>query len=192
MPRQLAVEKSDINPIFAFSSSLGWFAVAWRAEQLHALVFGFADGAAAAGALLELSPSGREAPSGWVDIERNPSAASRDACRLAERLRAYANGGRDEFLDIPLASHRVTRFQETVLQQCRRIGYGQTCTYGQLAANAGSPQAARAVGAVMARNRVPLIVPCHRVIGSSGTLRGYSGCGGAAMKRRLLELEGVL
>ena len=127
-----------------------------------------------------------------MDIQQNPKAASREIRQLAERLQAYADGRRDQFLDIPVALSDATPFQRQVLQQCRRIRYGQTITYGQLAAKAGYPQAARAVGGVMARNRVPLVIPCHRVVGSSGTLRGYSGCGGTAMKRRLLELEGAL
>jgi len=140
MPRRPAVNKAETKRIFAFPSSLGWFAVAWQAEQLHALVFGFANGSEAAGVLLELSPFGDEAQAGSVNIEQNSSAASRETCRLAERLQAYADGGRDEFLDIPLACHRVTPFQQQVLQQCRRIRYGHTSTYGQLAAQAGSPQ----------------------------------------------------
>jgi O-6-methylguanine DNA methyltransferase len=182
-----------------FPSNLGWFAVDWHAAQLHSLVFGYASGAEAAGALLENLEflTGKHDPTHgaevcWVDIERNPKAANREIRQFAERIQAYADGGADQFLDIPVALDDVTTFQRQVLQQCRRIRYGQTLTYGQLAAKAGYPQSARAVGGVMARNRVPLIIPCHRVVGSSGTLRGYSGCGGIAMKRRLLELEGAL
>jgi methylated-DNA-[protein]-cysteine S-methyltransferase len=191
MARRAAVAQAAPNPILVFPSSLGWFAVAWHVDEPYALVFGYGSGAEAAGALLDVCSFGREAEVGWVDAERDPNAAGREAGRLAQRLRAYADGGRDDFLDIPVALNEVTAFQRKVLQQCRRIPYGQTRTYGQLAAKAGYPRAARAVGSVMARNRVPLIVPCHRVIGSVGALRGYSGCGGTAMKRRLLELEGV-
>ena len=179
--------------------AIGWFAVEWHAAQLHSLVFGYATGAEAAGVLLANSKSldgehdpRQEAEVCWVDIQQNPKAASREIRQLAERLQAYADGGRDQLVDIPVALGDATSFQRQVLQQCRRIRYGQTITYGQLAAKAGYPQAARAVGGVMARNRVPLVIPCHRVVGSSGTLRGYSGCGGTAMKRRLLELEGAL
>lgn len=182
-----------------FPSSLGWFAVDWHVAQLRRLVFGYASGAEAAGALLE-NPEfsdGRHDPTHgaeacWVDIQRNPKAASRAIRQLAERIQAYADGRNDQFLDIPVALDDATTFQRQVLQQCRLIHYGQTSTYGQLAASAGYPQAARAVGGVMARNRVPLVIPCHRVVGSSGTLRGYSGCGGTAMKQRLLELEGAI
>lgn len=199
MANPVPIEKVDPKQIFVFPSNLGWFAVDWQAAQLHALVFGYANGAEAAGVLLASMhvPAGdsgqrRGADVCWVDIGQNPMAASEEIRRFAERLRAYAGGGRDQLLDIPVALNDATPFQRRVLQQCRRIRYGQTITYGQLAVKAGYPQAARAVGGVMARNRVPLMIPCHRVVGSSGTLRGYSGCGGTAMKRRLLELEGAL
>lgn len=199
MARARVVEKAETKQVFVFPSNLGWFAVDWHAAQLHALVFGYAGGAEAAGDL----PANWQFPEGdsrgrrgaevrWVDVERNPKAASRDVRELVERIQAYADGQRDEFLDIPVALDDATTFQRQVLQQCRRIRYGQTIAYGQLAAKTGYPQAARAIGGVMARNRVPLVIPCHRVVGSSGTLRGYSGCGGTAMKRRLLELEGAL
>ncbi len=72
---------------------------------------------------------------------------------------------------------------------CRRIPWGQTRSYAQLAAVAGRPGAARAVGSVMAKNRVPLVVPCHRVIASSGQLGGYSAPQGLSLKRRLLAME---
>ena len=199
MANRAPIEKADTIQIYVFPSSLGWFAVDWHAAHLHALVFGYANGAEAAGVLLTSMqvPDGdrsrrRGAEICWVDIERTPMAGSGEIRQLAERIQAYADGGRDQLLDIPVALSEATPFQRRVLQQCRRIRYGQTITYGQLAAKAGYPQAARAVGGVMARNRVPLVIPCHRVIGSSGTLRGYSGCGGTAMKRRLLELEGAL
>ncbi len=69
-----------------------------------------------------------------------------------------------------------------VLRRCAKIRRGEFMTYGQLAAAVGNPQAARAVGQVMARNRWPLIVPCHRVVGHSGKLTGYSGIGGTDTK----------
>lgn len=184
--------------LIVFPSSLGWVAIDWADAELRALVFGYASGAEAAGMLLAAATfpardrnAGGPADVGWIDIEQQRKGVSREVRRLAERIQGYADGGRDQFLDIPVALGDVTEFQGRVLQQCRRIGFGQTLTYGQLAAKAGHPQAARAVGTVMAHNRVPLVIPCHRVVGSGGALRGYSGCGGTAMKRRLLELEGA-
>jgi methylated-DNA-[protein]-cysteine S-methyltransferase len=83
----------------------------------------------------------------------------------------------------------VSTFHRVVLQACFQIASGETLTYGALAARAGSPKAARAVGAAMARNRWPILIPCHRVVGSTGSLTGYSGTGGIATKRQLLALE---
>ena len=85
--------------------------------------------------------------------------------------------------------HGVTPFQRAVLEQTMRIPLGETRSYGEIAELAGSPRAARAVGRVMATNPLPFIVPCHRVIGSDGTLHGYGG--GLDLKERLLKVEGV-
>lgn len=110
---------------------------------------------------------------------------------LAGRLRAYAQGVMDDFLDVKVDLGCLTLFQRQVADCCRRIPPGTTRTYGQLAAEAGSPRAARAVGACMAANRIPLVIPCHRVIQSGGGLGGFSAPGGLRLKRRLLKLEAV-
>jgi O-6-methylguanine DNA methyltransferase len=76
-----------------------------------------------------------------------------------------------------------------VLEQLARVPYGETTTYGELARRVGHPRAARAVGTVMNRNRIPIVLPCHRVVGSTGDLTGYAG--GLDVKQTLLELEGA-
>jgi methylated-DNA-[protein]-cysteine S-methyltransferase len=83
----------------------------------------------------------------------------------------------------------VTDFQRKVLDACRAIPPGETLSYAELAVIAGAPGAARAVGNVMRTNRIPLVIPCHRVVGSGGSLGGYSAPDGLAMKRKLLERE---
>ena len=83
----------------------------------------------------------------------------------------------------------VSGFHRRVLELCFEVASGTTVSYGQLAAKAGSPGAARAVGGAMANNRWPILIPCHRVVGANGKLTGYSGVGGIATKRRLLEFE---
>jgi methylated-DNA-[protein]-cysteine S-methyltransferase len=86
--------------------------------------------------------------------------------------------------------HGITPFRRAVLEACARIPAGETRTYGWLAEQAGSPRAARAAGRVMATNPWPLLIPCHRVIGSHGGLHGYGG--GLELKARLLQIEGAM
>lgn len=108
---------------------------------------------------------------------------------LASAMAEYFSGGE---LSFPLAHCDWTatpEFHMRVLQRCAKIVRGETLTYGQLAAAVGSPAAARAVGQAMARNRWPLIIPCHRVVGHSGKLTGYSGAGGTVTKQALLDFE---
>jgi len=80
-------------------------------------------------------------------------------------------------------------FTATVLAACRNVKFGQTTTYGQLARIAGHPKAARPVGRIMAKNPLPLIIPCHRVLTSNGQLGGFSAPGGKRLKKKMLELE---
>jgi methylated-DNA-[protein]-cysteine S-methyltransferase len=108
---------------------------------------------------------------------------------LADRFRAYFAGGRDEFRDVQLDFDWATPFQRALAEALRAIPYGETVTYGELAALAGRPGAARAAGAFCAGNRFGLVVPCHRVVAAGG-LGGY-GSLGRAYKQRLLRLEGV-
>jgi len=105
------------------------------------------------------------------------------------QLDEYFAGSRREFdLDVDLGPARD--FGRAVLEELARVPYGELTTYGTLAAKAGRPRAARAVGTVMNRNPVPIVLPCHRVVGSTGSLVGYAG--GLDRKRTLLELEGAL
>jgi len=106
----------------------------------------------------------------------------------AHRLKRYFAGDRIE-LDLPIELRGVSDFARRVLEACATIPRGQTCTYGELARLAGSPGAARAVGQVMASNPLPLVVPCHRVVGADGRLVGFGS--GLDMKRTLLALEGI-
>jgi methylated-DNA-[protein]-cysteine S-methyltransferase len=105
----------------------------------------------------------------------------------ARQLRAYFAGALREF-SLPL-DLQGTDFQKRVWRQVAAIPYGETRSYLQISTALGSPRAVRAVGAANGANPVPIVVPCHRVIGASGKLVGYGG--GLAMKRRLLELEGA-
>jgi methylated-DNA-[protein]-cysteine S-methyltransferase len=108
---------------------------------------------------------------------------------LVERLRGYFAGRPDSFADVDLDLEYDTPFLDRCAQELRAIPRGEVVTYGELAALAGSPGAARAAGSFCARNRLGLFVPCHRVV-SAGGLGSY-GSYGLGYKRRLLELEGV-
>jgi len=109
--------------------------------------------------------------------------------RATGQLNEYFAGTRREFdLEVDLGPAR--EFGRAVLEQLALVPYGELTTYGTLAERAGRPRAARAVGTIMNRNPVPIVLPCHRVVGSSGSLVGYAG--GLDRKRTLLELEGAL
>ncbi len=105
---------------------------------------------------------------------------------LVRRLMAYLDGHRVTFPD-RLDLSRATAFQREVWGVARLIPYGETRSYGWVAAQIKRPGAARAVGQALARNPLPIIIPCHRVLASNGNLGGYSG--GLEMKRHLLALE---
>ena len=105
------------------------------------------------------------------------------------QLDEYFAGKRQGF-ELPIDLSATRDFAHTVLDELARVPYGELTTYGALAAKAGRPRAARAVGTVMNRNPVPIVLPCHRVVGSTGALTGYGG--GLDRKRALLELEGAI
>jgi methylated-DNA-[protein]-cysteine S-methyltransferase len=104
-----------------------------------------------------------------------------------QQLHEYFQGQRQQF-SLPLAPHG-TPFQQRVWQALQRIPFGTTLTYRELARRLDRPEAARAVGHANGRNPIAIVIPCHRLIGSDGHLRGYAG--GLALKRRLLEHEGA-
>jgi methylated-DNA-[protein]-cysteine S-methyltransferase len=115
--------------------------------------------------------------------------APRSVASVRRELDEYFEGRRREF-DVSLDLRGTTPFTSRVLAELARVPYGGTATYGELAARAGRPAAARAVGTVMHRNPIPIVLPCHRVIGANGSLVGYGG--GLERKEQLLRLEGAI
>jgi methylated-DNA-[protein]-cysteine S-methyltransferase len=139
------------------------------------------DGRALTAIFFERDDRLREAPSKrWTEDARRLREARR-------QLDEYFAGKRTAF-DLPLAL-RGTPFQMKVWRALLRIPFGATASYGEIAAAIGRPGASRAVGGANHRNPIPIIVPCHRVIGSDGSLTGYGG--GEPTKRRLLAIEGI-
>ena len=157
-------------------TDLGWMALAGQERLLQRVVFGHASREAAWRAVVA---------SCGHDVEQDDWFP-----QLTRRLARYAEGARESFDDIQIDVSRLSRFGQRVVNACRSIPAGETRTYGQLARASGSPAAARAVGNVMATNRFPLIVPCHRVVPAGGKLGRFSAPQGVAMKRRLLAMEG--
>src|SRR5674476_1106163 len=104
----------------------------------------------------------------------------------AREIDEYFGGARQHF-DLPLDFRLTTGFRRQILAHLSDIGYGQTASYGSVAAAAGSPKAVRAVGTACANNPLPVVVPCHRVVRSDGSLGGYLG--GLAAKQLLLTME---
>jgi methylated-DNA-[protein]-cysteine S-methyltransferase len=115
--------------------------------------------------------------------------SSKPVERLRRELDEYFEGRRQTF-DIETDVRGVPAYYRRVLDELARVEYGHTTTYGALAALTGNPRAARAVGTVMNRNPIPIVLPCHRVIGASGSLTGYGG--GLDRKEWLLRLEGAI
>jgi methylated-DNA-[protein]-cysteine S-methyltransferase len=133
--------------------------------------------------------AGRHRPDAeWRRVEARPGAASSAMAAARAQLDAYFAGELTEFT-VPLAA-AGTPFQERVWAALRGIAFGETISYLELARRVGDPKAVRAVGGANGRNPIPVIVPCHRVIGADGSLTGFGG--GIERKRWLLRHEGAL
>jgi methylated-DNA-[protein]-cysteine S-methyltransferase len=157
------VVTSPIGDLLLAATELGLLRVAFSAEDFDAVLQSLAD---------RVSPRVLEAPA------RLDTAARELAEYFAGKRRAF---------DFPLDRRLSTGFRGAVLRQLSEIDYGDTATYGAIAQRAGNPKAVRAVGTACATNPLPLVVPCHRVVRSDGTMGGYLG--GVEAKRMLLALE---
>jgi len=124
-------------------------------------------------------------------LERSIEANARKIAPYARELREYLNGKRTAFT-IPIDWTLFTPFQREALQAVFRIPYGETRTYAEIAREINRPNAWRAVGSANAMNPMPLVIPCHRVIGSDGKLHGYGGGEGLPTKEWLLKMEGAV
>ncbi len=156
--------------------------------RLELLSVAAPDGGRRLAAILFCDERRSAASQAWKDrnVERSVPAGSGEHARFALELRQYLEGERRDFT-FPV--HRTgTDFQQSVLGEVSRVPYGGRATYADIARAIGNPKAVRAVGAANATNPLPLVIPCHRVVGSSEALTGYGG--GLDAKRWLLALEG--
>jgi methylated-DNA-[protein]-cysteine S-methyltransferase len=159
----------------AMSSPVGTIFVAASERGVCAIDFGRSETAF----LLRLDPLAR--------LEKDSPSVK----QAVEQLRAYFSGARFNF-DLPVDLSSLTAFQRAVLDTACRITPGQVWTYHRVAMEIGRPKSSRPVGQALAHNPVPIVIPCHRVIASNGSLGGYSGGSGLKAKRWLLRLEGAL
>jgi methylated-DNA-[protein]-cysteine S-methyltransferase len=130
----------------------------------------------------------------WARLRRRfPDAVEAEPTveveKVIERIRDLLAGGRDDLSDVPLDFAGQPAFNLRVYEIARAITPGETSTYGEVARAMGEPGAARAVGKALGENPWPIVVPCHRVLGSSGSMGGFSAPGGAETKARLLTIE---
>lgn len=158
--------------VHIFPTELGWFAVRGEDATATHVAIGHADARAAAVAVGAATDEDAE---NWQPA-------------LTDALMRFAAGEPVDLAPFSVAEP-PTRFARRVVAELRRVPRGETVSYADLAERAGSPRAARAVGGVMRTNRVPLLIPCHRVVGAGGRLGGFSAPTGVDLKKRLLALE---
>jgi methylated-DNA-[protein]-cysteine S-methyltransferase len=172
--RVLGHDAHDVRLLIAFDTALGTCAVRWTEAGIASV----------------------RLPSPRIDAlpRLGPGVVVPDEVRSAiDAIVATLDGGAADLGFVRLDEREIEPFRRTVYAATRRIRPGSTATYGEIARAIGrtDPEAAREVGAALARNPFPVIVPCHRIVGATGKLTGFSGPGGLDTKRRMLELEGA-
>jgi methylated-DNA-[protein]-cysteine S-methyltransferase len=163
-----------------FETKNGFVALAWSQHGVSRLRLPAGTEASAEAAILKRLPGARRA-------SPSPSIA-----QLISDIKRYFEGEKVDFSHVPVDLGSQDPFFSKVYAEVRKLGWGETTTYGTVAKTlGGDPQAARDVGQAMATNPVPLIVPCHRVLAAGGKIGGFSAPGGSMSKARMLEIERV-
>ena len=166
-------------PYHVFETALGFAGIAWNE---HGAITRF-----------RLPDADHAAAEKHFGARAKPQAPPAAIAAVIEQAKRYFAGEQIDFTAIPLDLSGVEPFRRAIYDALRKVGFGETVTYGELAKRAGAnePQAAQDVGVAMARNPVPLIIPCHRVLAAGGKLGGFSAPGRTEAKQRMLALEGV-
>lgn len=171
---------SDPMWSLVFETAAGFCGIAWSATGITRFQLPVRDAETAARSLWRRAPTAV------------PGTATPEITAVVAAVRRYFDGEPMDFSQVTLDLEVADPFFGQVYAAVRRLEWGRTTTYGALAHDLGAgPEAARDVGQAMARNPVPLLVPCHRVLAAGGRVGGFSAPGGQATKRRMLELEGV-
>lgn len=156
-------------------TALGTFGVAWTDTGV---------------ARVALPGSDRARTEVWISREPAvPGFPERALATLPEMIRRYSEGERIDFTGVPLDLYGVQIFQRQAYAELLKIGYGETTTYGAIARTLGDVALSRAVGQAMGQNPIPLLIPCHRVLGADSKPVGFSSPGGVTAKMRMLALE---
>ena len=172
---------------FVFPTAIGFIAMAWSRDGLASLQLPGQDGEATRKRLLKgLGERAGNFPA--IEARALPSPVA----RWVERIRAYASGEPADFSDVPVDLAGVDAFRRDIYAAARRLGYGETTTYGELAAGAGHPGEARMAGQALGANPVTIVIPCHRIMAAGGKIGGFSAHGGIMTKRKLLAMENAL
>ncbi|MGH6763864.1 MAG: methylated-DNA--[protein]-cysteine S-methyltransferase [Phyllobacterium sp.] len=167
------------TPYHVFETALGFIGIAWNANGVRRL---------------HLPAESRDATEQhMLSRLREPSPTTPPAPmeRIVAMIRQYAQGHPADFSGVTLDLDGVTPLYRTIYEATRRIGWGETLTYAELAASAGFEGKAWEVGQAMGRNPVTLIIPCHRVLAAGNRIGGFSAPGGTQTKLQMLQLEGV-
>ena len=170
----------DASGILVFETPIGPCGLAWGPRGLIGVSLPEPDAEAVRARLLRRFP------------EAIGSAPPAEVVDARDRILALLSGEAADLSPIPLDLDRIGDFERRLYAVARAIPPGQVVSYGELAARMGEPGGAQAVGQAMGKNPWPIVVPCHRVVGSGGKLGGFSAPGGVKTKLRILEIEGAL
>ena len=171
---------NPVNKYHLFETAHGYAAIAWNARGVTGFRLPASTAEETRRSLLRRLPDAVE------------TAPSERVASLVQLIKLYFKGERMDFGDIPLDLGRQEPLFARIYDLVRKLGWGETMTYGAVAKALGEgPEVARDVGQAMARNPIPLIIPCHRVLAAGGKIGGFSAPGGSNAKARMLEIEGV-